>query len=338
MPNFAVSIGVVGAGGIANNVHLPSLAEIEGVELTAICDLVESRARSTAERFGVGHLYTSYADMLSKHQLHAVFVLVEPDQAFRIALNCLKAGVDVFTEKPPGVTAYQAQSLAQAAEESGRLLQVGMNRRYIPVVKRAVEIVKATTKVNQVEACFIKHGSTSFYDGCGSAFTCDTVHCIDLLRWVAGSEAAAVATVQSGEDESSATAWNSVVRFENGVVGVLRANYETAARVHSLSILGPEASAFANLGYGGAACRVDILYNKGRGSHSLSAAGPGEHSMETIDGMELAGSRESYKYYGFLQEDEEFIRCVRSRETPLANIADTVKTMQLVELLKSSLI
>ena len=40
-----INIAVIGAGGIARSVHLPSLAEMDDVEVVAICDIVESRAR-----------------------------------------------------------------------------------------------------------------------------------------------------------------------------------------------------------------------------------------------------------------------------------------------------
>ena len=44
-------IAVIGCGGMANSVHLPSLVEIESCEVVAVCDLVVDRARKAAEKF-----------------------------------------------------------------------------------------------------------------------------------------------------------------------------------------------------------------------------------------------------------------------------------------------
>ena len=100
---------------MARSVHLPSLAAMKDVQ-RALCDIIEQRAAQQAEKYGVGKVYTLYKQMLEKERLDAVFCLVQPDQHFRIVDDCLSAGVDVFMEKPPGITAFQAESLQRGAE------------------------------------------------------------------------------------------------------------------------------------------------------------------------------------------------------------------------------
>ena len=39
-----IRIGIIGCGGIANNKHMPALAKVAGVEMVAICDIIEERA------------------------------------------------------------------------------------------------------------------------------------------------------------------------------------------------------------------------------------------------------------------------------------------------------
>ena len=48
-----IKVGIIGCGGIANGKHLPSLSNVDGVELVAFCDLVEDKARAAAEKYGV---------------------------------------------------------------------------------------------------------------------------------------------------------------------------------------------------------------------------------------------------------------------------------------------
>ena len=61
-------IAVVGAGNIARSYHLPSLRRLADqdseLELAALCDMVEERARAMAERFGFARAYTDYRAML----------------------------------------------------------------------------------------------------------------------------------------------------------------------------------------------------------------------------------------------------------------------------------
>jgi len=56
-------VGVIGAGGIAKNVHLPSLAEIENANVVALCDLVEDKAKALAEKYSIPHTYWNMYDM-----------------------------------------------------------------------------------------------------------------------------------------------------------------------------------------------------------------------------------------------------------------------------------
>ena len=56
-----VNIALIGAGGMANGVHYPSLAEFEDVNLVGLSDLVESKLQATAERFEIEHTFTDPA-------------------------------------------------------------------------------------------------------------------------------------------------------------------------------------------------------------------------------------------------------------------------------------
>ncbi len=334
--NKKLSIGVIGVGGIANGVHFPSLMNIDNVAITAVCDIIEERAAEAAAKYSIPSFYSNYREMIKKETLDAVFVLVQPDQIFRITLDCLNQGLDVFAEKPSGITSYQAQTLLRKSRETDRILQIGLNRRYIPLVRHVVRLMKETTKITQVEGTFIKHASADFYDGCANALECDTIHSIDLVRWIAGGNPVKAATVMGKVNSEVPNLWSSVFLFDNDVTGIIKANYQAGGRVHTFEIHGPGASAFINIGFGDAACEADIIYADGKGTHSISAAGSGDLKRVHIDGMELAGGKDYYRYYGYYHEDAEFIECVRTRKRPLADIEEAVKTMHLVDLLNNS--
>jgi predicted dehydrogenase len=328
-----VRTAVIGCGGIANSVHLPALSSMKPVELVAVCDIVEERARNAAKKYNVPAVYTLYADMLKREKIDAVYVLTEPDQLFRPTTVCLEAGKHVFMEKPPGISTFEAESLLRAARSARRILSVGLNRRHIPLVQEVLRLMKKHTKITQVEGRFNKHTSASFCLGAISAFPADTIHAIDLVRWIAGGTPVAAAMVESHRDDIVPNAWNAVARFDNGVTGIIRANYMTGGRVHSLEIHGPGASAFVNLGFGDASCDAEIILSGGAKGYSLAATGAAEKNQVSLDGRKVAGSDAFYAYYGYLRESEDFINCVLKGKRPLTDIEEAVKTMRFIDYL-----
>jgi predicted dehydrogenase len=332
-----IRVAVVGAGGIAKNAHLPSLADMEDVEIVAICDLIEERAKEKAELFKIPKTYTLMREMLANEKPEAVYALVEPSSLFHVARISLSEGFHTVLEKPPGVTSFQCRSLARAAEAAERILQVGFNRRHIPLVRRVVEIMREATTITQIDGRFMKNGTAAFDRGGLSSFPSDVIHVVDLVRDIAGGTPLTAATLEMQHDDVVPNAWNSLVLFENDVTATIRSNYKTGARFHSFEIHGPGASAFINIGFGGRECEAHVVTAKGEGAYSLAARGAGGVGMQTIDGRELAGSDKFYRFYGFYQEDRHFIDCVRSGATPITSIDDAVKTFELVDMIEAAI-
>lgn len=335
----SVHLALIGVGGIAQSVHLPSLRDIPEANLVALCDLDIEKARAAAQAYGVPHVYGNLHEMFQKERLDGVLVLVEPDRLFRAAQDCLLFGLPCLMEKPAGISAHQARSLARLSTERGVTCAVAMNRRHIPLVRHVVQHMREVTEITQVDGVFMKHTDLAHAWEYASAFATDIVHATDLLRDLAAAEVAAAATVAGRFSGCPVdNAWSSVMRFTNGVTGTLRANYQTGGRVHSFEIHGPGASAFLNLGFGGAQCEATVLYHEGKSMYSLAAAGVGGQNSRQFDGMALAGSDQFHAYYGYLQEDMDFVRSLQTGEPPLCTIADAVGTMELVETLLASTI
>ncbi len=332
-------IGIIGAGGIANNVHLPSLSEIDEAELVAVCDLRLEKAKAASEKYNIPGVYWDMYEMLAKEKLDGVMVLVEPDRLFRAAEDVMRAGVHVYMEKPAGITAHQANALARVSKEKNRICQVGMNRRHIPLVKEVARKMNAVTKVNQVNGVFMKYTDLAHAWLYASAFTTDIVHAIDLVRHLAGSEVEAAATVVGRFNDSPVdNAWSSIMRFQNGITGTIHSSYQAGGRVHNFEMHGPGASAFINLGFGGEECEADILYYKGASMYSMAAAGIGDKDREHIDGRELAGTNAHHAVFGYKQEDIAFVDALLGKAEPQCVIEDAAHTMELVEtLLKNTI-
>lgn len=328
-----IRLGVIGAGGMATNIHVPSISEIEDCEIVAICDLYEDKAKALAQKYGIPKTYALHHEMLANEEMDGVVVLVNPDKTYWVADTCLKAGFHVLMEKPAGINAYQAHSLARTAEKMGKIAAVAMNRRHIPVVQETLKRLKAVTQITQIDSRFMKYSDIHEGWHYASAYHCDIIHALDLLRYVADSEPKDAATVVQSFNCPVDNAWSSIVRFENGITGTLRANYQAAARFHDIEIHGPQASAYINLGFGDMKCNARIHYNGGGSMYSAASAGVAEAHVEYLDAVELAGSEKYSHYYGYKAENVDFVNCLRNGTTPLCTIQDAAKSMDMAEML-----
>src|SRR5579862_1405237 len=132
-----VRVAFIGAGGMANHVHYPSVAENPHARMVAVCDLDETKLERAAEKYGIPGRYTHYGDMLEREAIDAVYVVMPPMPLHPIVMDCLHAGKHVFTEKPPGVRTEETRAWAEAAEQRGLKSLVGTNRRYSAVLEAA---------------------------------------------------------------------------------------------------------------------------------------------------------------------------------------------------------
>lgn len=326
-------IGIIGAGGICRRVHLPSLSEIDNCEIVALCDRNEHKSKPLAEKYGIPKTYTNHHEMLEKEDMDAVFVLVQPDLTYRVAYDCMKAGFHVMMEKPAGITAFQAHSLARCAADTGKTAGVAMNRRHVPLLQEVLKRVKEVTEITQVDARFMKTSNIAKSWHYASAFNCDIIHATDCMRYLAGGEPVNCATVVGKNNSPIDNAWNSVVMFDNGVTGTLRANYQTAARIHDFEIHGLYASAFIDLGFPGREESATIIYGDGASIYSAAAAGVNTTNVVTLTAKDVAGEDEFYQYYGYKSEDVDFVNAILEGRQPMCNIEDAAKSMDLMEMI-----
>jgi len=134
-------VGVIGAGSISVQ-HLNSYRNHPEVQLYAICDLREERAREKAEKYGAGKVYTDYRELLADPIVEAVSICTWNNTHAEIAIAALKAGKHVLVEKPLCQTVEQALRVQEAVQRSGKVLQVGFVRRYASntdILKRFID-------------------------------------------------------------------------------------------------------------------------------------------------------------------------------------------------------
>lgn len=131
---------VVGCGAIARE-HLSAIAELDDVEVAAVCDLSAARAEAAAERFGVARWYTSHVELLADLKPDLVHITTPPASHLAIATDCLAGGLNVFCEKPMTINYSDFCSLRQLAHTKQCMLMENQQNRYHSSVKRIEELI-----------------------------------------------------------------------------------------------------------------------------------------------------------------------------------------------------
>lgn len=314
MKRKKIKLGLIGAGGMANSVHYPSLFEFPDVEMAGLCDLAEDKLKATAEKFRIKQTFTDYRIMLDKIKPDAVYLLMPPHHLFDIAVECLNRKTHLFIEKPPGITTEQTKNLARLAEKNKCLTMVGFQRRFCPLIVKARKRVEEHGPIIQCMARFVKNsvGAGPYYGGAIDILTCDAIHAVDTLRWMGGE----VKKISSDVENFYAgynNAFNALLKFESGAVGFLLTNWVVGKRIFSVEMHAKGISAFAEPD------DKAVIYkdNKEKG--------------EVFSTQEIAGSEKIHKYAGFFTENRHFIDCLKTGKQPLTNFSDAVKTMELVD-------
>jgi predicted dehydrogenase len=122
--------------------------------------------------------------MLSAEKPDAVVAAVPPPITPSVASLVLKLGYPLLLEKPPGLSPIELEQLMAAGKEGKARAQVGFNRRYMPVVRRAMAILDGTLSaetVGRIDYEMIR------YDRWDADFSTTAVHAIDAALYLARS-------------------------------------------------------------------------------------------------------------------------------------------------------
>ncbi|HEY2494183.1 MAG TPA: Gfo/Idh/MocA family oxidoreductase [Paenibacillus sp.] len=136
-----LKIGLIGNGSISES-HLQSYQNNSKAVLWAICDLNESRAQTSADKYNIPHVYTDYREFLANPEIQAISICTWNNSHAEISIAALEAGKDVLCEKPLCKTLDEAERVEEAVRRTGRFLQVGYVRRHasnIAVLKKFID-------------------------------------------------------------------------------------------------------------------------------------------------------------------------------------------------------
>lgn len=135
-------VGLIGVGRQGRQI-LAELAKIEGVEVAAICDVVESRLKSGQGRAPGAAAFADHRAMLDQAKDVPALIIATPTHLHRaIALDCIQAGRHVYCEAPLATTIDDARAMASAARSASTVFHAGFQGRSNPVYSLARSFFK----------------------------------------------------------------------------------------------------------------------------------------------------------------------------------------------------
>jgi predicted dehydrogenase len=305
---------------MAARVHYPSLASFDDVEIAAVGDLLPERLQSVGSEFGIpkDRLYrldtpVAYQKLVEQTAPDAVYVIGQPHIMYDIWLWCLQQGLNLYIEKPMGITLHQAQMLAHLAEEKKVITQVSHQRRSCPLLVRMREACLEKGPITHAVCEFYKCSLTPMM-GARDHMLDDGTHAIDTVRWMCGGEVEDIESVCKRIGTPDINWIGVTIHFDNGSTGYTLLSWASGRRVFRVEMHAPGICADAEV------------------ENKAWLYADGDYDGVMYDTKELAGSDQFHVFGGFEAKNREFIDSVKTGSDRTSSpFRDCLKTMEVVE-------
>ncbi|HYO80447.1 MAG TPA: Gfo/Idh/MocA family oxidoreductase [Bryobacteraceae bacterium] len=194
-----IRVALVGAGNRGTYL-LRNLVRVPGVEVVAVCDIVEERqnmaAQVVAEKGTTARKWSDFRKMLDQQKDIDAVVLATPDwthKDFDIAI--LEMGKHLYAEKPLALTPADGKAIVTAAQQARGIFQVGFQLRHDPH-RNAAEVFIQKGGIGKVLMCHgMRHSGDLprnipwYFDRtkCGDIMVDQGIHILDLFTWAIGT-------------------------------------------------------------------------------------------------------------------------------------------------------
>jgi predicted dehydrogenase len=287
-----IKVGVVGVGYLGQH-HARIYSEMPGVELVGVADIDTEKANAIAAQTGC-RAYGDYHTLLN--QVQAVSVVVPTVLHHRVALEFLKAGVDVLLEKPMTVTLQEADDLIQGSEKKGSLLQIGHLERFNSVVRAlSGRIQKPRFIESHRLGPFVERGTDVHV-------VLDLmIHDIDIILSLVNSPVELIRAVGVPVISPQIDIANARIEFANGCVANVTASRVSREKMRKIRIFQPDA--YISLDY----LQQEVMICR------RVLEGQGERPQITMERLEIE------KEEPLEAEIAAFIECVCTRKRPVVS-------------------
>jgi len=224
-----VRVGVVGVGNMGRT-YAEAIGGIEGLQLGALCTRTLDRIKDLP-----GEKFSDHRTMIASGRVDAVVIATPHWSHPTIAIDALRAGLHVLTDKPLAVHVADGQRMLAAHEDKTRQFGVIFNERTRPVTAKIRAMIEAgelgeirrvvwlATGTFRSHAYYASGGWRATWAGEGGGVIINQAsHDLDLLQWFVGLPARVTAKIGLGryhpievEDDVSA-----LLEYPSGATGL----------------------------------------------------------------------------------------------------------------------
>jgi len=310
-------IGLIGAGNIGVNAHIPAVQANDGMAIVAAADPTPDRLALAGEAAGLvpEQLHADWRDLLARDEVDAV--IVATPQRFRpeIVIAAAQAGKHILAEKPLALTPAAAQAMIDAAREHGLTLATVHNYHFMPVY-RDIKDVLDSGEIGEPEVAVLNYlgvedrpGTAAFNPRwrhraaeSGGGVLMDMLHVVYLAHWLMGGPPRAV------------SAW-------------IDKRLETDGDVEDIALVRytyPHGQALVNMAWGTGPGGIDIGGTRGR--ITMDNQNAGTHPFVPVERLNVVSESGSRSWtpmdaaaYGMAGIARDFCDAAQEGREPMAN-------------------
>ena len=220
-----IRLGLIGAGNFVRSTMLPIMKETGLFEFRGLA--TTGGVGGAQANDGTPFCYTTnnYQELLSDPEIDLIAVSTQHNSHAKFVIEALKAGKNVYCEKPLCLTLDELTAIKEAYEQSEGELFVGLNRRHAPLIQQ----IKREMKTDQIPAVYDFIGNAGFipkdhwvHDEAagGGRILGEACHFVDLIQYLDGSHLEDL-TVTAASNNAYPMNDNVLItlRFASGAIG-----------------------------------------------------------------------------------------------------------------------
>ena len=220
-----IRLGLIGAGNFVRSTMLPIMKETGLFEFRGLATTGGVGGAQANDGTPFGYTTNNYQELLSDPEIDLIAVSTQHNSHAKFVIEALKAGKNVYCEKPLCLTLDELTAIKEAYEQSEGELFVGLNRRHAPLIQQ----IKREMKTDQIPAVYDFIGNAGFipkdhwvHDEAagGGRILGEACHFVDLIQYLDGSPLEDL-TVTAASNNAYPMNDNVLItlRFASGAIG-----------------------------------------------------------------------------------------------------------------------
>ena len=246
---MSLKVGLAGYGRRGRG-HIRAVNEIEAARMTSISDPVEAAREAALDELGDVSVYGTVGEMVDSGDVDAVIVTAPAHLNNVVAMEAVTRGVPLLIEKPPALSLEGVVELRDAANRSGSKVMVAFNRRFNPLIRAAIDVIREHGPLRQIVAEFHKDIHEFTDDPRFSPTIFDLmllespIHSVDIVTHMAGAAVSSINAIVKRTASPYRDVHAALIEFENEVVCQFTAAYTAGGRLERYELHGDYVSVY----------------------------------------------------------------------------------------------